>query len=657
MQTAGVPVVGFAHSFNFFRSVFMKQSPTLFLSLVTTTLLATSSASFAASTKKYDPCDGKVYSADGRLCTVITANRFPQQMAAVGSSISVITSEEMERRGIRNVADALKRMPGVAMARTGGFGSTTTMRIRGSNPGQVRVLLDGVMVNDPTNTETFFDFGQVLINNIERIEVIRGPQSALYGSDTTGGVISIITKRQKGQRTSGFAETGTYGTTNIGLGHQGSIGNTYYGISGQRFKDKGFSRNAATPDEEDGTQVEDLKANIGVNIDDNTSVNFSGGASHDISDFDPSLTTDGPATSKRTSYYGSFEGKTKVLDGKLQNTVKLGVHQVNRKSDEPTGFFRFSTFDGKRYMGSYQADLALRKRDVLTGGIGWKRDKSFTNNTLRSTGITSTGIDRSVNNKAIFSQYVFGATDDWTITFGGRHDDHQTFGGTNTYRITTAYDVQATNTLLRSSYGTGFKAPSLFQLFAAGFGTPTLKPEKSKGIDFGFEQRLVDNRLVFGMTAFENEYDNLITFDSNTFTYQNINKANTRGIESSASFAATPELLLSANHTYLLSENEATKRSLARRPKHTATVGADLDVSDRARIGGELLFVSSQKDRDSGTLRVRPHTTVNLNGGFDINEHYEIYTNLENIFDKDYEEIAGYRAPGFTAFVGIRGEY
>lgn len=625
---------------------------TMTITIIFTTLFATSA--FAASTKPLDPCDGKVYSANGRLCTVITANRFKQPVSAVGSSISVITNAELKRRGVRNVADAVKRVPGVALARTGGFGSTSTIRIRGSNPGQVRVMIDGVTVNDPTNTETFFDFGQVLTNNIERIEVIRGPQSSLYGADTTGGVVNIITKRHRENRTNAFSEVGSHGAYNNGLGYHGSQGKVYYGISGQHYIDRGFSRLSGGT-EKDHTRVDDLKANIGADINEQVSFNVSGGASHDVEEFDPDGIPNGPALGKRTTYLGSAETKVKLLDGKLQNTVKVGAHTSDRKLDEPQGFFTFSTFDGKRYQASYQADLALRKRDVASAGVEWQRDKSFTTSTTG--GPVTTDIDRRVDNKAVFGQYVLGITDDWTVTLGGRHDDHQTFGAANTYRATTAYDLASTNTIFRASYGTGFKAPSLFQLYAAGFGTPTLQPEKSKGFDVGVEQRLMDGRMTFSVTGFKNDYTNLITFDLGTFTYQNINRSNTRGVESGASFAVTPALLLSANHTYMLSEDETTHRSLARRPKHTINLAADLDVSERARIGGEMLYVSDMWDRDSGTLRVRPHTTVNLTGNFDINENYQLYANLENIFDKDYEEIVNFQAPGFTAFVGVRAEY
>lgn len=634
----------------------MSFSRMFVLSLVTTTLATFPlSAVDAKTAKEADPCDGKVFSENNRLCTVITAHRLKQPLSAVGSSITVITHNEMERRGVRNIADALKRVPGLAMARTGGFGSTTTMRIRGSNPGQVRVMIDGVTVNDPTNTETFYDFGQLLTNNVERIEVIRGPQSSLYGADTTGGVVNIITRRDKSMHTAGFGGVGSHGTYHAGLSHQNTLGKFYYGVSGEHFMNKGFSRNSATPTEEDHTRVDDFKANIGADLTEQVSFNVSGGAARDISDFDPSATVDGPAVSKRTTYLGNAEGKMKLFDGQLQNTVKLGLHDSRRLSDEPLGFFRYSTFDGKRYQASYQADLALRKRDVATLGTDWQRDESFTSTI--SGGVSSVGIDEQVTNRAAFGQYVFGITDDWTLTVGGRHDDHSSFNTANTYRATTAYDLQKTNTVFRASYGTGFKAPSLFQLFAASFGTPTLRPEESKGMDIGIEQRLIDGRLTLGITGFRNDYSNLIVFDLNSFTYQNINRSNTRGIESTAAFAVTPEVLVSANHTYLQSEDESTKRSLARRPNHTAGLAVDVDVSDRARVGAEALFVSDQWDRDSGILRVRPHTTFNLSGSFDINDHYQLYTSLENITDKDYEEIVGFRAPGFTAFAGIRAEY
>lgn len=600
-----------------------------------------------------DACNNSVFSPDGDLCVSITAHRLEQPLKNVGSSTTVVTREEMERRGIRNVSDALKRVPGAALARTGGYGSTTNIRLRGSDSGQVRVLIDGVTVNDPTNTENFFDFSTLQTNDIERIEVIRGPQSSLWGADTTGGVINIITRKHiSGSETSGFAETGSNQTYRGGLSHYGTVEKISYGASIQHDTTKGYSRNAATRAEKDGARSTDMKGNLGIALLDNLSFDVAGGITDAKAEFDPSSTIDGPAHQDSLQYYGSAKATLKNFDDKLQQSIKASHFTVDRDLDEPLGFFRYSSFVGKRNQLTYQADLALRARDVATVGLDWQGDSASTSNTRL--GITSAGINTDINNKAVFAQYILGLTEDWTVSLGGRSDDHSSFGRHHTYRATTAYHIPQTGTTLRGTYGTGFKAPSQFQLFAANFGNPNLKPEESKAFDIGVEQRLVDGRLVLSSTAFQSKVKNLIAF---TTGYQNVNRATVQGVESSASFAITPTVLVSGNHTWLNSEDESTHRSLPRRPKHVARAALDVDVTERARVGSELLYTSSQWDRATGLLRVHPHTTVNLNGSFDINDNIEIYSDLENIFNKDYQEIVGFQAPGFEAYVGVRARY
>lgn len=611
------------------------------------------SAAFAQT----DPCD-KAPPQDGEpLCVDITSFRMEKPAKFGGSSVSVITQQDMQRRGDRSAADALKRVPGVSLARNGGIGATSQIRIRGSEPGQVRVLIDGVSVNDPSSANNEFDFASLMITDIQRIEVLRGPQSSLYGPDAMGGVINIITiKGPKNNGWRGFAEGGTFQTFSEGLSYRGGDEGLYYGVSGQHFKTDGFSRVQAG-DEKDGSSIADIKANLGGKILDNLSVDFSGGYSDADLEFDPSPTRDGIANQDRTVIFGQAQATLDLLDNRLRNTLKVGANQTEREFDEPSSTSnRYSTFTGMRSQASYQADLKIGARDVVTAGVEFQRDDSKTTST-NNVGVYRVNVDRTLDNKAIFAQYLLGATDAWTITAAGRHDDNEQFGTANTYRVTTAYDVALTGTVLRASVGSGFKAPTLFQLYAPTFGTASLEAEKSVGFDVGFDQNFLSKRLNISSTYFRNEFENLIIFDTGTNNYQNVPDANTWGIENSVTFWVLPELMLGGNYTYLRSEQETTGRQLQRRPRHTATLTADYDISSAARVGGQWRYVSSQLDNASGSRTIQPYSLFDLTGSYDFHQNYTVYARLENVLNKDYEEAARFNAPGRAVYVGIRGRY
>lgn len=593
---------------------------------------------------------------NNRPCITITATRNAQPIDKVGSSVTVLTREDFKRNPTATVADTLKQVPGITLSRNGGVGATTQIRLRGAEPGQVRVLIDGISVNDASMSDNSFDFSTLLLDDIERIEVLRGPQSSLYGSDAMGGVINIITRKGKNRGFTAFAETGSYRTFHEGLGYGGGDDNFYYGGSFQHFRNAGFSRITAGT-EEDGSRIADFKGNFGGKLMENFSVDFSGGYSDSSLEFDPSPTTDGPAFQDKKQAYGAGQAVLSLFDGVMENTFKLGANSTKRDFDEPLATStRFSTFDGTRIQAGYQADVKTRPQDVATLGVEWQRDKSDTTAT-NTTNVTTQLVDRSVDNTAFYGQYMLGLTDDWTLTAGGRHDDHDQFGTFNTYRFTTAYNLPDTDTTLRASYGTGFKAPTLFQLFHPTFGTSSLRPEESTGYDFGIEQRFFDDRVNATVTAFHNDFENLIIFDTGTSSYRNVKKANAEGIETGLTFRASPDLLLSGNYVYMLSEDESNNRALQRRPRHSMTLSADYDVSEKGRIGASWRFVSRQWDTTSGTREVKPYGTVDLTGSYDINPNFTLYSRLENLFDRDYGEVARYNAAGMSAYVGVKANY
>lgn len=582
----------------------------------------------------------------------VTASRIAQPIDTVGSSVTIVTREEILRRGDRSVADALKRVPGVTLARNGGIGATTQVFVRGATAGRVQVLIDGIPVNDASAVDTAFDFSTMLTDDVARIEVIRGPQSSLYGSDAIGGVINIITRRDAGWNAS--AEVGSYRSFTESLGYNGHTGRVRYGFQAQHLKTDGFSRSTAG-NEDDGSTIAQLSGHVEADLTEQLMLAVSAGYSDAEVDFDPASTTDGPGSTERRMAYGQAKVKASTLNDTLDHTVKINVNRTERDFDEPAGFFRYSSFNGQRTQANYQADWRLRDRDVLTGGLEWEEEDAENTNT--TSGVTTTSLNDSVHTRSAYAQYLIGLTEDWTLTLGGRHDDHETFGSANTYRMTSAYVFPQTGTILRGSVGSGFKAPTLFQLFSS-FGNPSLQAEESVGYDLGIEQSLLEDRLTLSITGFHNEFDDLITFDSATFRYANIAEAETTGIETSAGYQVSPVLRLHATHTWMLAEDSQTGKTLPRRPKHTATAGADWDITGRARIGGQWRYVDRQLDTSfSDTIFTDAYDTLDLTGQYEINERFTATARIENLLDEDYGEAAGYQAAGFSVFGGVRAKF
>jgi vitamin B12 transporter len=630
-------------------------SLTVFTAAFAASLLSSTALSAADTPGEKDSCTTATTATPGDpLCVLITAYRLEQPIDRVGSSVTVLTRDDLQRRGTATVLDALATVPGLSLERSGGVGSLANVKLRGSGIGQVRVMIDGMAVNDVTDADVSFNFGSLLLNDIERIEVLRGPQSALYGSDAMGGVINIITRGHARKGWNAFAEAGSYNTFHEGAGYNGGHTGLYYGISAQRLDTEGFSR-SLTGRERDGSHISDIKANIGSRLSDALTLDFNGGYAYSDAAFDPNG-GDGPANEERTLGFGQAQAKWILPQYRLDNTFKLGANRTQRNFDEPLGFFRYSSFDGIRTQASYQGDVHLRQRDVATAGVEWQHDNAENTSTIAGSP-QATDLNDTLATRSVFGQYLVGLTQDWTMTFGARHDDNQKFGGFETYRITSAYNIPETDTILRATYGTAFKAPSLFQLYAAGFGNPTLQPEESKAYDAGIEQALWNDRVRLGLTGFHNNYDNLITYDFGLGSYSNINQAVTKGVETTAAFHALPTVLLSSSYTYLLSENETNNRSLQRRPKHTATFAADWDVAHDTHLGVQWRYVGNQRDSDFNSAILGSYSTVNLNGSYDIDPHISLYGRVENLLDQDYQEVAQYNAAGLAVYAGIRAAY
>jgi vitamin B12 transporter len=600
---------------------------------------------------------------------VITATRTPTPITQIASSVTVIDAAEIERKHKPTVIQLLQEIPGVTLANSGGVGQNTRVFLRGTNSNHVLVMMDGVVVNDPSDPATAFDFSNLTTDNIERIEILRGPQSTLYGSQALGGVINIISKKGSGApKYTGFAEYGRYNSSKVGIGTNGEIGKTSYSFSAGKSHTDGISAldKKFGGKEKDGNDTYSFAGNIESKLTDIFKAKLNGRYNRSITDFDSVGSIGGGGARPNDDTYPNGDnrqinlrgaGELTLLDGKW--VQELGISTLNFNRALITEYFdsSFTAFFGRQqYTG---------RRDTLD----WVHHLKLINNHATTVGFeiysdhfkAPASSEVNVDNRAAFIDDQYSVTPNLYVNYGARFDDHQSFGRQFTWKVAPGYNITSTNTRLKASYGTGFKAPSLSQLFDPTSGNSDLAPERSKGWDAGFEQSLFADKVTFGSTVFRNYITNLVGFGpSPLFLTLNVGKARTEGFENSFSYRPTDEWNIRAGHTYTLTANRRNSTELLRRPKHQFNLGSDYQYSDAGDVGMNIRYAGSRRDYDWNTsaLSTLPSFTVlDLTTNYKINANTSVYARLDNVLDKRYEEVSGFGQVGRSLYVGVKATY
>jgi len=596
---------------------------------------------------------------------VVTPYYTPTPIGHTGSTISVVSSEQIAKMSPATVTQLLRSVPGVTAIESGGPGGTTEVRLRGAETGHTLVLVNGVRVNDFATARDDFDFAQFSPNDIERIEILRGPQSAVYGSDAIGGVINIIT-RKPSSGFSGFAsvEGGSYGTHAERLSGGMSAGDFSVRLSGSYFSTEGFSkRGDRDSDEADGTEkiagmvsaeyapADGPKVEIGINAFDQSS------------DYDAFSDPDAPYTVDRTSVSGFGKITIPSIGGKFDQSVTGFFLDSSRDNLQPGSSLPVSRFDAASAGAEYQivADLS----DYGTLLVGGRVEHEVAKNTTETV-LTFPGYDSEKTLYAVYGQQQFTLFDDVYLTVGGRYDGEIDGQGFLTGRATVAYTMYETGTKLRASVGTGAKRPTAYQignnLYAAakypGETVDTdLQPETSVGVDVGIDQSLLDDAVNLSATVFYNRFHDLLFFDSIFFpdgAYENVDRAETAGIEVSAEAEIVPgRLRAGGSYTYLHSRNLDTGKQLPRRPEHSAAFDLTFIGSDYFEMTLSGVYVGKRFNRSSSSTRSPGYGRLDLSGKIMLASGAEIFGRIENLTDERYEDPDGYNAPGLSAYVGV----
>jgi vitamin B12 transporter len=589
---------------------------------------------------------------------VVTATRAEQDQSQVGQAVTVITAADLQLRQLPVISDILATTPGITVTRNGGPGQPSAVRIRGAEDAQTLVVVDGVRVNDPTSPGGAFDFGNLIADNIERIEVLRGPGSVPWGSQAIGGVVNIINARPGAVPHATLrGEYGYKNQANIVGNASGTLGSFAASLGGGWYRNDGISAYKFGR-ERDGYRQFAGNGRVEIGLAQGVSLDLRGYYANSKVGFDgyppPTFafgdTNDYSKTEQSVGYAG-----LNVALGALNNRVAFTLNDINRDSFGSNAFLSRGRVERYEYQGDVEFGPAK-----LVFGAEHERPSYYDGFATYRTHATSG-----------YAQTIITPVEAVTLTGGLRVDDYKTYGTKLTGAANAAFTTGQTT--FRAAYGGGFKAPTLYQLFGP-YGTATLsgvaplQPERADSVDLGVEQGFARGRI--GVTLFGRNTRNQIDF-ANCFGvtpapaacasrpfgfYANIARTRARGVEAFVEYRPITGLNLAANYTYTDAENRVTGATLLRRPKHSGNVSADY-VADRFSVGASVQAVSKSRDVDFVTFAptvLRAYTLVGLRGSVRLSDRFELFARVENLLDENYEVVSGYGTLGRNAHAGVR---
>ncbi len=573
---------------------------------------------------------------------VISASRVETKRIETGSAITILDAQYLQENQARSVAEVLQDVPGVSVKSTGGLGQGTSVFIRGAKSEQTLVIIDGIEVNDLSTPDGGYDFAHLMANNIERIEILRGSQSALWGSDAMGGVINIITKKgQAGfqQKTSFEVGENDYHKETVTV--SGAQGNSHYSLSASNLETNGINVHEIETDD-DSYENQNVTLKAGHQFSDIFAVDTVLRYTDAEGEYDNIYATE---TISDSGYYSTSRQRQvklntnlDLLDKQLQNRLSIAFSDSDREYPSYS-----SEYKGQKIKTDLQSDYYLKTINGYSQRVSFAAEHE--NDKYE---------DTSSKYEMEASGIVLGYGADWQKTVfvnaAVRQDFNSKFDDTTTYHL----DISAwvsDGTRFHASHGTGVKNPTFGQLYGWG-GDPTLDSETSRSWDAGIEYNFADIDAYIDITYFDSLYTDMITSDLGSgYNYYTLDgKTTARGVELTGSLKITQDFRANASYTFMETD-DSNGNELTYRPKHSASINASYKYTPQLSANIGARYVGDRMDSDASTLD--SYTVVNIAAAYQVNEHMTLSARLDNAFDKDYEEVSGYNTDERTAYVGV----
>ena len=596
---------------------------------------------------------------------VVSAGRTPMDISQSGSAITVIDREQLENRGSAFLLDVLRDVPGLAVSRSGGFGATTQIRLRGSEANHVLVVIDGVEINDPSLGDAV-DFAHISARNLQRVEVIRGPQSALWGSDAIGGVISIVTREAVDRLSmSGFVEGGSFSSQQAGFNISGR-GDSYSYSGSMSLLDTDGVNVSRSGDEKDGYDNQTFNFKTQLNLKEDWLIGASVRRTAATTQFDPTsfvsgLPEDGDRVTEVDRTYASVFSNLASDSWNHQFELNL-LDTDNRNFSDGVAGTRQSA---ERLTASYQGVLDFQSQSLVFA-FEYEED-DFTQRGSSLFGDPNQ--DQIISNRGSVVEYRNNGFEPLNFALSARYDSSSAFDDVLTYRLTASYELSS-ETRFRLAVGSGQKRPTFTELF--GFfpdqfvGNPNLEPEQSVSWEIGIDQYLgpIRGEITYFNERLEDEINGFV-FDPNTFSFTAANQDGTshrQGLEFALAGEIGGRFRYNASYTYTDADepNGLGERIELRRPRHKASANLNFSATSNANLNLNLTYNGTQQDLffppfpdPSQVVDLETYLLLNIAGRWDFSPRFAVSARLENLLDEDYEEVFGFRAPGVGAYLGL----
>nr|WP_295670939.1 TonB-dependent receptor [Sphingomonas sp.] len=644
-----------------------------YLSLLAPVILGVVASPAVAQSNPTQPTEDK----DGNEI-VVTASRSGDavEIRNLPASVTLISAEQLQERQTRIVSDVLRDVPGIAVSRTGAIGGMTQVRIRGTEGNHVLVLIDGIKASDPYIGE--YDFGTLIADEAAKVEVLRGQQSALYGSDAIGGVIQYITLT--GAEAPGLrvrAEGGSFGTASGGVRFAGVADTVDYALSSSIYRTNG------SPTARNGTR------NIG-----STSIGASGKVTWAPSSifkltgvgrysYTDALNNDTASSGAlfgyivdtpgerftNAAFYGLARAELTLDDGRWTNALTGQIADTTRKGYTARGYD--SGDKGRRLKGSFESSYrfdtgALVNR--ITGAVDFEREEF--QNTSPASSFAFTG-RQSTDNWGFVGQYEGTLNDALSLGASIRRDQNNRFADVTTYRLQAGYRL-AFGLRAHAAYGTGVKNPGYYELYGYSdgryIGNPNLKPEKSKGWEAGLDQEIAGGKASIGVTYFDSRLTDEIftTFPAPLFIAtpgNRMTESKQRGVEVFISASPIDQIRFDLAYTYLHARENGIVE--VRRPNHIASLNTTVFSADKRFSGTLTVRYNGRQDDVAFTnptfvpvrVSLQEYVLVNLNAEYKLTDRFSVFSRVENLFDERSEEVFSYAVPGRAAYGGVKARF